>query len=195
MSVPSTLAAAGGSCDIWRRSKIPHSRTWARFLLDYVQFNNLLSLKPIKKLIYMCVLIYKWITFGHSYPPFCCVCLPFIIAVIFSPKYVTGILMYLWFVCCWRRTAGVWHTGKCKLSCCFTCSDLQIKAYFFHSIRCFTFFDSNTPRWPLGGRKPTLERWDLRKPEQNTIFIPYIQYIQCNTTRFSTHSLIWVYQP
>lgn len=25
--------------------------------------------------------------------------------------------------------------------------------------------------------------------EQNTIFIPYIQYIQCNSTRLSTHSL------
>lgn len=23
--------------------------------------------------------------------------------------------MYLWFVCCWRQTTGVWHTGSCKL--------------------------------------------------------------------------------
>lgn len=33
------------------------------------------------------------------------------------------------------------------------------------------------------------QRPQLRKFEQNTIFIPYIHYIQCNSTRLPAHSL------
>lgn len=83
--------------------------------------------------------------------------------------------MYLWFVCCCRRTAGVWHTGSCKV------------LFSFANKECFCFFPFLTlvvfPVWPLGGETPQTQ--ELRKSEQNTIFIPYIQYIQCNTTRLS----------
>lgn len=49
---------------------------------------------------------------------------------------------------------------------------LQIKSVF-----CFFFLTLVQFRvWPLGG--DTAQRRELRKPQQNTIFIPYIQYIQ-----------------
>lgn len=93
----------------------------AHFILNCVQFNNLLPFKPVQKLIYICT--YKqvnpslWALQSTFSLFFNCVC---VFHFYYSCDIFTKVryqhFMYLWFVCCWRQTTGVWHTGSCKLS-------------------------------------------------------------------------------
>lgn len=124
----------------------------------------------------------------------CCVCLQshFYYSCAIFTKVRYQYFMYLWFVCCWRRTTGVWHTGSCKLSIASAVMLFYLFRFankreeFFHFVlwSCCCIICT----WPLEGRNNTGGQ-ELWKPEQNTIFIHYIHYIQCNTTRLSTHSL------
>ena len=124
-----------------------------------------------------------------------CLHFTFIIAVPFSPKYVTSILCIYGLFAAEGKQQGsdTLEAVNCRSprrSCCSTCSDLQIKAvFFFHfgSVFCSVELSAILTYVHQGAETP--QRQELRKPEQNTIFIHYIHYIQCNTTRLSTHSL------
>lgn len=92
-----------------------------------------------------------------------CVCSTFIIAVPFSPKYITSIWYIYGLFADESKQQGsdtleavnCWSPWR---SCCFTCSDLQIKEVFFHFVSAVFFFCAgahNMYTWPLGGRNTT----------------------------------------
>lgn len=172
-------------------------------ILDSDQLNNLLPFKPIKKLIYICTYIQvnpsPWALQFNFFFLLCLrVCLQF--HFYYSCDIFTKVryqyFMYLWFVCCWRQTTGVWHTGSCKLSIAsavmlFYLFRFANKGSVFHFGSVVSPCSVQRSVIPTRGHEgaETPQRQELRKPEQNTIFIHYIHYIQCNTTRLSTHSL------
>lgn len=114
------------------------------FILDSLQFNNLLPFKPIKKLIYIYVYTSESIFSGTPiqllFIFFVCLRVykfTFIIAVPFSPKYVISILCIYGLFAAEGKQQGsdTLEAVNCRWpwrSCCSTCSDVQIKEVFFH---------------------------------------------------------------
>lgn len=103
-----------------------------------------------------------------------CLQIHFSNSCVFPPKHVNVLCIYGLFAAAGERQ------GSDTLEAVKSCFHLQIKSVFvFFPFLTLVVF----PVWPLGGETPQTQ--ELRKSEQNTIFIPYIQYIQCNTTRLS----------
>lgn len=88
--------------------------------------------------------------------------------------------MYLWFVCCWRRT-GVWHTGNCKLLMAFAIVFLYLFRFENKTLFCFSYFLvrflCNAPTEPPGGWKITNRNssWENLNKIQS-LFVIYITY-------------------
>lgn len=128
------------------------------------------------------------ITSGTPLQPFCfsvCVRVCVYHFVFLSTKVCYQYFMYLLCSFATRQTTGVWHTGKCKLRAALAV--MLLYTFTFANKGSLSHFCGVPTHSHQGAERPQIQQ--LGKLEQNTIFIHYIHYIQCNTTRLSTHSL------